>query len=783
MKRNPILITILLFISLYCGLVAAQLPFSLDQYKKMLEKRAGATEPSGRVKQYRTPQIYETPGTTFVAPQKNYVETELLYVDTLPYFDEPIVIDGDTVQIIRKATPSHLKRFGADFFNNIPSIETAQLPVSDKYVIGSGDKLILNLWGSLNAQYELTVDRRGSIYIPQVGDVAVGGLTLSSAESTVKKALSANYKNFSSSLTLGQVKSVRVFVVGQVKFPGIYDLPGISRVMTALAAAGGPDSVGSYRNIAIFRGEKKIATFDLYHFINEGHSSGNIQLATGDVIFVPHYSILVKLRGMVKTPAEYELLQNETIKDVLNFAGGLLPEGNEKEIFIDRVTDGFHHSLTINLSDSNQVKTKLHDGDDISVFSVNPFREKIVFLEGYVPQPGAYGWFDGMRISDLFESDNALFDDTYMKRLDILRKIDRGKRKILYASLEKALAGDSLENLKLMPQDRIIVYSALKFVDEEFVYIQGAVRKPGKYPLYKNMRLSDIIFEAGGFKMNAFLDSAEVVRILEGETTQKFNVPIGKIFTNPSIAENIELKKDDFIFVREIPDWKTMKSVTILGEVNFPGTYALLSDEETLSHILKRAGGLTQDAFLDGAVFVRPMISKQINRQNIVRVIRNTQELTRDTLGQIDTTSLIFFWEPNELNKMILDLSRIISGEDDIIMEDGDTIFIPQTPDGVSIVGAVGSNGTVKYKKGQNIKYYINRAGGLTRNADDDAIRLVKPNGKVYKVGLRCKNVGPGDVVVVPQRVKKEKDVLATFKDLMVILSGLATTVYVILKL
>ncbi|MCD6594135.1 SLBB domain-containing protein [bacterium] len=786
MKKYPILITFLFVIFLYCGLAAAQLPFSLNQYKKMIEKQTEASPTSGQVEQYKTPRLYETPGTTFTASQGKYlypIEAESLYIDTLPYFDELVIVDEETVQVIRKAVPSHLKRFGADFFNNVPTISTSQLPVSDKYVLGSGDKLIVNLWGSLNAQYELTVDREGSIYIPQVGNVAVGGLTLSSAESRVKKSLSASYSDFNTELTLGQVKSVRVFVVGQVNFPGIYDLSGLSRVMTALAAAGGPDSVGSYRNVKIFRGEKKIATFDLYHFINEGHSSGNIQLATGDVVFVPHYDILVKLRGMIKTPAKYELSSNETIENALKYAGGVLPEGNKKGIFIDRVIDGIHTSLTIDISDSNQSKTKLFDDDDISVFPINPFREKTIFLEGYTPQPGGYGWFDGIRISDLFDSDNALFDNTFMDRVDILRKIGNGKREILHSNLGKALSGDSSENLKLLSQDRVIIYSSLKFVDKEIVKIQGAVRYPGSYPLYKNMHISDLVFESGGLKTNAFLDSAEIVRITDGKDIKRFNVQLGKIISNPNSSDNIKLQKDDFIFIREIPDWKTMKSVTILGEVNFPGTYALLSDEEKLSHMLDRSGGLTKNAFLNGAVFVRPMISKQVSRQNVIRVIHNTQELTLDTLGKIDTTSLIFFWDSNELNKMIIDLSQIVSGDDDIIMEDGDTIFIPQIPDGVSIVGAAGSNGTVKYVKGRNVKYYIKRAGGLTRNADNSEIRLVKPNGKVYKVGLGYKNVGPGDVVVIPQRVKKEKDILAIFKDLTIVLSGLATTIYIILKL
>jgi len=784
MRKIPFVIVLVFLILTQVGIASSQLPFSLEQYRKYIEgNQPGQRTGYEQVEQYQTPPVYEPDESLAVGYSPQYSPPGSFFIDTLPYFDEPVIIDNDTVQVIRKATPRFLKRYGADFFRNIAPIQTSQMPISDRYILGSGDELLLNMWGGMSAQYELTVDREGSIYIPQVGKVAVAGLTLSTAEEKVKNTLSSSYSDFSADLTLAKLKAIRVFVVGQVNYPGVYDIPGFSRVISALSAAGGPDSVGSFRDIAIYRGNKKIAAFDMYKFISEGYSKGNIQLATGDVVVVSHYNMLIKLRGLVKTPAEYELFPQETISDLLDFAGYIQPGGNGNSIFIDRIIDGIHSSVTIDFSDSLQCAAKLWDGDDISVFPINPFRQEIVFLDGYIPQVGAYGWFENMKISDIFADSTSLFEDTYMDRVTILRETTEGRKRIISANLKAALSGDSKENIALMPQDRISVHSIWEFTDEEWVYITGSVRAPGRYPLYEGMRVYDLIFEASGFKVDAFLDSADIVRIDENQETNRINMNLTNIIENSSSPDNYLLYNRDFLFIRGIADWQTTKSVTIVGEIEYPGEYALLSEDEKLSDIIARAGGITKNAFLEGGVFIRPAIAEQINRQNILKVIRNTQELTVDSLGEIDTTSLIFFWDPFELNRMIIDLTEIVRGKDDIVMEDGDTIFIPRIPDGVSVVGAVGSNGTVKYYKGKSVKYYINRAGGLTRNADKGEIRLVKPNGKVLKVSFGYNEVRPGDVIIVPQRIEREYDYLSAVKDVAMILSGIATTLYILLKL
>ncbi len=758
-----------------------QTPFTIEQYQRYLQQLKMVKPQKPGVEQYQTPQIYETD--TIQMKQLEFPTMKPFPQETLPYFDEPVVIEGETVQVIRKAAPKYLKIYGSDFFQQTQQVFTAQQPVSGDYALGSGDQLLLNLWGSINAQYELMVDREGKIYIPQVGEVIVGGLSLTSAEQNVKKALSKAYKDFHASLTLGVPKTIKVFVVGQVNYPGVYNLPGLSRIMTALAAAGGPDSTGSYREITVYRGDKPIACLDIYEFIGRGYAPGNIQLANGDVVVTPTYYNRIKLRGYVKEPAIYELKPNETISDLLRYSGGPLPDGNIRSIFIDRIVEGKHVALSIDLTDSIQSKSVMKDGDDVSIFATNPIRGNVVFLEGYVPRPGAYGWFDGMKVSDVFVGHGALFSDTYMERINILRLMPDYRYQIIPVNLGKALAGDAKEDLLLKPQDRLVVVSAQTFKTKKYVRISGAVRHPGIRELCENMRISDLIFLAGGTEEYALLDSAELVRLLETGISERRNIPLAKILANPEIPENLQLQNEDYLFVRKVPKWRQTQLVTILGEVTYPGTYALLSEDETLSHLLERAGGTTDNSFLEGALFIRPGIGEQFARRNILRVVRSTQEISRDSLGQLDTTLLVFTWNPIDLNRVIVDMSLIVAGLDDIVLEPFDTIYIPKRPDGVSLVGAVSSNGTVKYTKNKNVKFYIERAGGFTRNADENEIRLVKPNGRVFKVSPGYDDVSPGDVIVVPQRIKTETDFLRSMRDIISILSGVATTIYIILKL
>jgi len=757
--------------------------------------------PSVQPQDVKPPTVQKPPTKPMEA--KKYVSPEMQFVDTTAilqkileqrklarqpaevyfpegkwYFDEPVVVDGETIQVIRKALPKSLTRFGSQVFQNIPQISASQLPVAGEYIIGTGDKLLLNIWGAINSQYELVVDRDGKIYIPQAGEVAVAGLSINAARKKVGKALKRVFADINYSLTLAAVKTIQVFVVGHVKNPGIYDLPGLSRVVNAVAAAGGPSRSGSYRKIKVYRGNKLAAKLDLYELFTEGKAKGNIQLASGDVVVVPGYEKLVKLRGKVKTPAVFELLEGETISDLLKYSGGVTADADVSNIFMDRIQNGEHIAVTLDLTDSLSAKAEILDGDDISIFPVNPYREDVVFVGGYILHSGAYGWHEGLTLSELLEKEGMLFADTYKKRVDILRLKPDGRREIIAADLisEKA-------NTPLMPQDKIILYSIRDFLYPRKVAIFGSVKNPGAYELYDGMRVSDLVFHAGGLLMEAYLDSVELVRIVDGIRRESMWINLSEVLNNPGGVQDVLLRENDVVVVHSIPGWLKPEIVTILGEVKYPGNYAIIRENETLSELFQRCGGFTEDAFLEGITMIRPKISERVGGRNLQAIISSTRPIIIDSLGRIDTLSYAFSFNPRDLNRMIISAKDVIRGKTDIVLEAGDTIIVPKIPGEVSVIGAVALNGTVKFKKGKSARYYIKMAGGLTKNADADQIRLVKMNGRVKKISLGYNKISPGDVIIVPKKIERKVDVLAITSTIVSIISGTITSLYIILRL
>jgi len=757
--------------------------------------------PSVQPQDVKPPTVQKPPAKPMEA--KKYVSPEMQFVDTAAilqkileqrqlarqpaevyfpegkwYFDEPVVVDGETIQVIRKALPKSLTRFGSQVFQNIPQISASQLPVAGEYIIGTGDKLLLNIWGAINSQYELIVDRDGKIYIPQAGEVAVAGLSINAARKRVGKALKRVFADINYSLTLAAVKTIQVFVVGHVKNPGIYDLPGLSRVVNAVAAAGGPSRSGSYRKIKVYRRNKLVAKLDLYELFTEGKAKGNIQLASGDVVVVPGYEKLVKLRGKVKTPAVFELLEGETISDLLKYSGGVTADADVSNIFVDRIQNGEHIAVTLDLTDSLSAKTEILDGDDISIFPVNPYREDVVFVTGYIPHSGAYGWHEGLTLGELLGKEGMLFADTYKKRVDILRLKPDGRREIIAADLisEKA-------NTPLKPQDKIILYSVRDFLYPRKVAIFGSVKNPGVYELYDGMRVSDLVFHAGGLLVEAYLDSVELVRIVDGIRRESMWINLSEVLNNPGSAQDVLLRENDVVVVHSIPGWLKPEIVTILGEVKYPGNYAIIRENETLSELFQRCGGFTEDAFLEGVMMIRPKISERVGEKNLQAIISSTRPIIIDSLGRIDTLSYVFSFNPEDLNRMIISAKDVIRGKTDIVLEAGDTIIVPKTPGEVSVIGAVALNGTVKFKEGKNARYYIKMAGGLTKNADADQIRLVKMNGRVEKISLGYDKISPGDVIIVPKKIERKVDVLAITSTIVSIISGAVTSLYIILRL
>lgn len=739
----------------------------------------------GDIPKYKTPEVYEQ--TEPVEEVKKETETFV-----------PTPVASGTPGI-PKASPDELQPFGYNMFNVSPSTFAPIAPTSvpPDYTLGPGDNIIVNLWGKVDLELDLTVDREGKIFIPKAGELTVWGLTLDQFEKKLANKLSTIYSDFEMNVILGKIRSIKIFVFGEVTNPGGYTISSLSTLFNALYMAGGPNQRGSMRKVGLIRSNKETATVDLYEFLLKGYNKDDLKLASNDVIYVPVVGALVKIRGEVKRPAIYELKGGERILDLIELAGGLKATAYLERVMVDRIAGQDQRVLLdLNLQDQSTLKEEnleLKDGDDASIFSIFDLIEKLVWIEGKVKHPGAFQRNPGMRVWDLIQGGEQFQKDAYLLRADLIRTYPDERKQIIPIELKKVLVQDSTENILLTDKDRLKVYGYWEVKRRKFVSINGAIKNPGQYELYEDMKLSDLIFLAGNPLKNAYLLRAEIAQLNPGKPADISYLNLKDLYADsedfvvkPNPGVDFSLKEDDQVFIREIPEWSLQKIVTFEGEVMFPGQYALKREKETLYQLLERTGGLTPKAFSRGAIFLRPSIIQEVGRRNVHDVIVSTQLLERDTVGNIMPPSITPF-DPGKLNRVLIDLPRILKekgGESDVVLQEGDYLFIPKIPSEVQVVGSVGSNISIRFLEGKKVGYYLDRAGGYTRNADQSQTRLLKANGKVVSGGsLRTKEVELGDVIIVPQKIKEDRDWMKFFANAAAILSGVATTVFVIDKL
>jgi len=764
------------------SVLLAQTPEEKEKlYQEYLQKKSMSQE--GDIPKYKTPEVYE--------------KTEpVLQIKKEAEISVPSPVAPGSPGIPKAG--GDLQAFGYNMFNVSPSTFAPSEPTSvpPDYTLGPGDNIIVNLWGKVDLELDLTVDREGKIFIPKAGELVVWGLTMEEFEKKLKGKLSTIYSGFQMSVIMGKIRLIKVFVFGEVENPGGYTISSLSTLFNALYMAGGPNQRGSLRNIKLIRNNQEIAVIDLYDFLLKGFNKGDTKLASNDVIYVPVVGPLVKVRGEVKRPAIYELKGGERILDLIELSGGTKPTAYLGRVMVDRIAGQDQRTvLDVDLSDTSNVERnnlELKDADDISVFSIFDWIENFVFLEGKVKHAGAFQRIDGERVSDLIEKGEQLQKDAYLPRADLFRTYLDGRKEILPIDLEKALENDTADIL-LEDRDRLVVYGYWDVNRRKFVNINGIVKNPGQYELYQNIKLSDLIFLAGNPLKNAYLLRAEIAHINPGKPSDITYVNLQDLYTksenfiiNPDQKVDVFLKEDDQVFIREVPEWSMQKIVTLEGEVMFPGKYALQQEKENLFGLLGRAGGLTSKAFPKGAIFVRPGITAEIEKKNVSDVVVGTQLLERDSLGNI-LPPVVTPFNPERLNRVIIDLPKILKekgGAADVALRDGDQLYIPKIPSEVQVVGSVGASSSIRFCEGKSVKYYIDRAGGYTRNSDKGQTRLINADGRVISGGsLRGRGVDLGDVIVVPQRIGKDKDWMKFVANAAVVLSGVATTVFVIDRL
>ena len=692
-----------------------------------------------------------------------------------------------------------LKPFGYDLFeSNQAGFEPPTTgPVPPDYVLGPGDTVRVQLFGNVNGIYEYDVTRDGTLNLPEIGPMTVAGLPFSEFREDVNRRVKEMLIGTQVSVTMGQLRTIRVFVLGDANRPGSYVVESLATISNALYRSGGISRIGSLRDIQLKRKGRIVAHLDLYDLLLKGDTSGDVRLQPGDVIFVPPIGAQVSVSGAVKRPAIYETKDSAPLADVVKLAGGLSADAYPEGARIERIEFGSQRVvLDVDLAEKTGLAMVTHPGDVLTIPQVLPDLEDTVTLVGQVQRPGPYEWRSGMKLTDLLGSLAVLqpgADSNYV----LIRRENGDDRHVsaISANLAAALAEPhSAENVQLQPRDTVHVFSLAfgrqrviePILDElklqsEFgepygeVSVTGQVKAPGIYPIEQGMRVSDLVRAGGNLAEEAYALKAEIVRydIVDNDyrQTQVIDVDLARILRGDSGAD-IVLKEHDNLRISRLPDWDSLWTVKLDGEITFPGQYRIRRGE-TLGQLLKRAGGLTDEAFPEGAIFLRESLRER-EQQQIEGLARRVEaDLTSLSLEQGNPDAaesmrtgqslLTELRQTKAVGRLVIDLDQIMAaGQEqgavlDLELRDGDQLLVPKRAHSVTVIGETQQNTSHLYQPGISRDEYIQLSGGITRRADKKLIYVVRASGAVVANNRSnwfgrssTTDIRPGDTIVVP---------------------------------
>jgi len=694
---------------------------------------------------------------------------------------------ADRVEVSNK----ELQAFGYDIFANVPSsfapISDVAIPAS--YIIGTGDVLNIKMFGKENDEFETPVSREGKVVLPKLGEYKIAGMTFSEAKAYLKNEIQKKIIGVNIVVTLNELRAIRVFVLGEAYKPGNYLLNSLSTVTHAIFTAGGISEIGSLRNIHVKRAGKLVQKIDLYELLLKGDSSNDIMLQSGDVVFIEPVGDTVTVEGQVKRPAIYELKPNETIADVLSMAVGLLPSAYPSSSIIERYNaDNLRSIINVDLTNKLTKRQQVKGGDIIRIKKSSEIFQQSVSIIGAVTRPGEYEWKSNQKISDLLPNiQSHLLEDADLTYSLIVRQLGTGRDiEVLQFSLKNVIGNkESGENFLLKPLDEIVIFSNKGSRDillkptinklkhqartnqyTQLVSIDGAAKYPGTYPLVTNGKVKDLIIAAGGLSESAFLGNAELSRNNLSENEYKQNlIAVNLHNVLNDFADNVLLKSKDRLNINKIPNWHQEQMVKLKGEFKFPGNYTLRRGE-TLTQLIERAGGFTEQANLNASLFTRTSL-KKLESKNIQDVSDQLRrEIATKSLSQTNGISIDYeqtnqllndLTKVKSLGRLVIDIPTLLSGESSpIIMENGDTVYVANKQNTINIVGQVQVAGSHLYKNRLSYKDYIKLSGGLKIQADEDRIYIIKANGAI-KVPesdnwftSNSRMIQPGDTIVVP---------------------------------
>lgn len=662
--------------------------------------------------------------------------------------------------------------FGSDFFGSgsITFEPNMRMATPKSYVIGPDDELLIDITGDNEASYKPRVSPEGFISVEYVGRIAVAGLTIEQATNKIRSAMQGTYPAMRSGRTqltvnLGNIRSIKVIISGEATKPGTYTLSSLASVYNALYASGGPNENGSFRNIQVIRNNNIVATVDLYDFLINGTQLENIRLQDQDVIHIPIYQIRVDVTGEVKRPAIYEIRADESLADVLKYAGGFSEMAYKARVKVFQNTATEKKVLSKTLLEYPDYKPK--NGDKVMVDPILDRFENKIQIVGAVFRPGVYELTPGLTLGKLIQQADGLKEDAFMNRGYIIRLNADNTSSVIPFDVS-GVVQHTTTDIELKREDIVQISSIFDLRDEYTVSIGGQVRQPGSFNFSRNMRVEDLVQMAGGFKEGASPANIEVARRVKGSDLTQKSAQVAEVF-NITVNKDLSLADTGFILepfdvvsVRSVEGYTGQQQVQVLGEVLRPGIYTIQSKNERISDIISRAGGLTAFAYSQGASLKRPAPITKDAEEERIRIL-NLERLKQT--GADDSTAKANLYLSNVASDLVgIELDKILEAPQsryDLIIEGGDIIRVPTLLQTVKVTGEVLRPISVVYKPGKPFKYYVNSAGGFTKMAYKRGSFISNANGSVAGTtkALFFNNyptVAPGSEISVPQKVKKE---------------------------
>ncbi len=636
----------------------------------------------------------------------------------------------------------------------LPAVTVATPP---SYVLGSGDEIIISTWGETQLDHRLEVNREGTVYVPEVGPVPAQGLSITQFRERLLRRMASVYSGLGGGpgrartfldVSLGKLKTIQVFVLGEVRTPGGYAVSSMSGILHALYLAGGPTVDGTLRNIQILRKGEPVHVSDLYAFILGGDRTDDVTLQDGDIVFVAPATKRAAIVGEVLRPAIYELRHGESLRELIAHAGGLRFEAYTERVHVERIVP-FEQRNTYDrdimdidvafsrVQDLLDSHTPLENGDIVTVYAISRLRENQVSIWGNVNKPGPFEFRAGMRVADLIHEADSLRLSTFAERATLYRSLKNLRKEMIGFNARLALEGDERHNILLQNEDSIVVYSDSQFFPRQLVSVNGAVRKPGFYPRHERMTVADLVVTAGGLVEGSTRTGWELSRLDTsdvGTYTTLIKVDGDREYWRNDGGKGILLEDFDALTVPYDPRFSTQKFVTVTGYVMYPGLYSIRFEGERVADIFKRAGGLRPGAYLEGSRLIR-----KFNDAGLV---------------------------PLDFRQVFKD----VTSRDNVVVYDGDSINVAYAEDVIYVNGEVYFPSSVLYKEGAGLSYYIDQAGGYKEEAEKSNTVVFLPGGKLWESG----DILPGSTIMVPRELDKPDTLLPIIRDLATILASLA---------